>query len=105
MEMHLISISFSCGQLKDYFCIDIHMETSPFNEMQKRGGEMGGGGRNADKGEGVAGEPCPQGSSPSSDGETDAIQRAHKPGLFTRRRCACMRGDTHMHPGHITANL
>lgn len=72
--MHLIAISFWFGQLKDSFYIDIHVGAKPFHEMQKKAA-----GRNADKGEGVAGEPCLRGSYQSSDGEMDAIQHAHNP--------------------------
>lgn len=56
VEMHLIDISFSCRQPKDYFYFDIHMETKPFRKMQKKAA-----GRNADKGEGVGRWTLPPG--------------------------------------------
>lgn len=63
LEMHLIAISFCRGRLTDStFTLTFTWKPTHSVKCKK------GAGRNVDKGEGVAGEPCLQGSYQSSDG-------------------------------------
>lgn len=84
-ELTYIKMQHSCFCLKVYIQNKMQQgEPGFYSEMGKVKGSQG-----------RPGEPCLQGSYQSSGGGMSPIHRAHKPSLFTRCKCACMRGNTY----------